>query len=232
VGIKQASPGEGGRKARAHFTYVPTDPKRPWNAYVAGPCMWFTCHTKGRSKPCLESVTDGELTCPRCNELDPPQDIGYQPLYRAADSKPVMVIVHDYTREIVDSLRFHSRVLVSRGHAASDGVMVNPALDQLPKFQTALPERMRAAQPIESLLRLWGIPELIQWHNETEGTNFPVCITPPRKKPVPAKEGKPAPAPASAPAGDMAETALEAMERIRLRNEAFVRDAKSKPGQD
>lgn len=226
MGVRQSTPGEGGKKARTHFSYVGTDAKRPWFAYVAGPCMWYECHTVGKSQPCLLEATDGELECPRCHEIKPTESIGYQPLYRAADSKPVVVIVHEYSREIVDALPFHRRVLVKREPGVGEGVSVTVTLDATPKFITTLAEKSRPQQPIESLLRMWRYPQLIVWHNETEGTTFPVCHTPPQKKARQPKEAPAAPAP-EVPAGNMGETAMEALEKIRLKNEAFASWAKN-----
>lgn len=221
MAIRQSPPGEGRGKGRLHFTYVPTSAKTPWHAYVAGPCMWFDCHEKGKTKPCLDVVTEGALTCPRCVEISPPVPTGYLPLYRAADGKPVMVIVHEYTREIVDALPFHARVLVKREHGVGEGVAVTRTLDQQPKFITTLAEKSRPAQPLHSLLRIWGYPELIEWHNETTGDNVPVCITHPIRK-VRTPIVPPAAPSAPVDTSTMSQTSMEAIEIIRQRNEAFV----------
>lgn len=224
--IQQSTPGERGGVSHVHFSYQGTDAKRPWHGYVAGPCMWFDCHTPSKSQPCLLRATNGELDCPRCHEIKPWEPIGYLPVYRQSDGKPLVVIVHEYTREIVDKLEFHRRVLVKREDGVGDGVCVTHALDRMPKYHSTLADRNRPAQPMLSLLKMWRYPQLVQWLNDTDGTDYPVCITPPREKGKKKKDVTAAPPPPELPAGNMGETAMEAMDRLRLRNEEWIRQAK------
>lgn len=169
MSLPQTPPGNGGRRAHVHWCYVSTQCNSNWHAWVAGPCHWYLCHTKGKTKPCLVEMTSGELTCPLCEAGHQCEPIGYQPLYREIDAKPVMAIVHEYTREVVDALLLHKRVTVGRAGEQSDGVYVVPALKADPRYHSTLAERMRPADLTESLLKIWKIPELIEWYRQTHG---------------------------------------------------------------
>ena len=179
--LPQHPPGSGGKRARVHYCYVSTQPGQNWHAWIAGPCHWFLSHTKGRSQPCVEEMTDGEIHCERCAAGHQCEVIGYQPLYREVDCKPVMVIVHEYGREAIDALKLHQRVTVGRGAEQSDGVYVTPALKSEPRYTSTLPERMRPADLAETLLRVWRIPELAEWYRQTHGTPDAPLLAPPKK---------------------------------------------------
>lgn len=166
--LKTKTPGEGGGKRRVHFVHVITKANQTWHAHVAGPCHWYECHCKGRTKPCLAWLTDGELACERCSPLAPTEDIGYMPLYREVDGKPCFVVVHDYVRDKVDALKLHQRVMVGRGSEQSDGVYVLPALNPRPLYETSRADFRQPADLTESLLRVWGIPDLVAWYGQTQ----------------------------------------------------------------
>ena len=184
--LPQAAPGEGARRKPTHWTYVGTPKKTGWHAWSAGPCSWFVCHVKGKTQPCVHWFTNGEVGCQRCNAGQDTEVSGYQPLYREVDTKPVLVIVHEYVREIVDAIPFRRRVYVSRGAEASDGVAVNAAPSPLPLFQTTLAERMKHADIAQSLLKIWRLPELVMWLNATQGNavKFENAAPPKKKAPI------------------------------------------------
>lgn len=195
--LPQTPPGGGGRPARTHWHYVTTKPSQQWGAWIAGPCHWFTCHTNGRSVPCLHEMTGGELTCERCSAGQGTDVIGYQPIYRELDGRPCMVIVHEYSREVIDKLRLHQRVIVGRGPKTSDGVYIAPAMQAQPRYHSTLADRMRAADLTETLLRLWRLPDLEAWYRQTHGAPTSSTSSAPEPGPVPAEttplrsDGKP-----------------------------------------
>lgn len=152
-----------------HFCYTPTEANKQWTAFVAGPTMWFECHCVGKTKPCLEFVTDGELECPMCQTLKPCEQIGYMPLYRELDGKPVMVLVHESVREVVDSHRFLARVLIGRGKDSTDGVYVQRPMSKGTPFSSTLPDRQKPADIWPTLVRMWKIPALIEWDARQSG---------------------------------------------------------------
>lgn len=168
--LRKAAPGEGAKKARTHFGYVSTTPGKSWFGWIAGPCYWCVCHTAGASKPCLDWMTRGEIACPRCAQPKPPEEIGYQPLYRDVDGRPVMVIVHNYSREQVDALKFRQFVTVARGTDSADPVMVSGVPGKQTWYHSTLPERQQHADLTETLLRVWGIQELCAWHAQQSDT--------------------------------------------------------------
>ena len=97
-----------------HFAYVGTDDGDRWNAYLAGPAWWGWCHKSTRTKPCLDLLTNGALECPRCLAGKEPLMTGYVPVYRQADGAPRSVIVAEVSREVIDSIKLHTRVLIGR----------------------------------------------------------------------------------------------------------------------
>jgi hypothetical protein len=188
--LRQSPSGGGGREQRVHFAYVKTAHGKTgyWHAHVAGPCHWFECHTKGKSQPCLHTITCGALTCPQCESTAPVETIGYQPFWRESDGRPTMVIVHDYTREQIDGLRLHTRVVVGRGDDPSDAVWVVPALNPEPRFTTTLAVKRRPADLTDTLLRVWKIPALTQWFIGGTGASEPTKRPPVKVSP---NDGKP-----------------------------------------
>lgn len=154
-----------------HFGYTRTPASTSWHAYTAGPVHWFTCHTSGRCKPCLHVMTSGELVCDLCASPVPPQIIGYLPLYREVDAKPVMVIVHESVTDQVTGLRLHTRVVIGREAEKTDGVWVQRALKEEPRYVTTLRERMRPVDLTPTLLKVWKIPALTDWYKRTHGQN-------------------------------------------------------------
>jgi hypothetical protein len=169
MGVRKASPGEGGGKAYVHFPYVSTSAGAKWFAYVAGPCHWIIGHDKGRTKVCTTWATDGQVKCKLCSPLNPKKELGYQPLYRATDTKPVMVLVHEEVRETIDKLQFHDRVIVGRELDATAGVFVVRALQAEPKFHSTLHAKNTPAALDMVLVRIWNMPEYTSWFMRHEG---------------------------------------------------------------
>jgi hypothetical protein len=134
-------------------------------------------------------MTHGELLCERCNDLSPPIDIGYLPLYREQDGRPCFVVLHDYTRDVVDGLKLHQRVIVGREGEQADGVWVSVAPNPRPLYQSTRAEFNRAADLTQSLLRVWGIPELVEWYNRTQARESEIVPVP--VPPVTKSDGKP-----------------------------------------
>jgi len=190
MALPQLPSGNGGKRAYTHWCYVTTQPNTNWHAWIAGPCHWFLAHVKGRTKPCLHEMSQGELKCPQCDAGMMCEPIGYQPLYREVDARPCMVILHDYTREAVDRLHLHARMTVGRGGESSDGVYVVPALKREPVYRSSLVERMKPADLTETLLKLWGIPDLTQWYRETHGGGVAPAKMVPKLEPK-KSNGKP-----------------------------------------
>lgn len=164
--LQQSTPGGGGRRPRVHWVYVSTDagPKNQWHAWIAGPCHWFDCHDLGKTKPCCHAVSNGVLACEHCSDICCPVPTGFQPLYRQSDGRPCFVIVHDYSREQIDTLTHHQRVLIGREEGITASVWINPALNKEPRYQSKLTERLRPADITESLLRIWKVAALTEWY--------------------------------------------------------------------
>lgn len=184
MSLKKAPPGEAKRAKPIHFAYTPTAGGTQWEAYIAGPCWWGQCHSKGKTKPCVEWLTDGALECPFCASVAPPEETGYLPLWRSQDGKPVCVIVHELMRESVDSHGLHSRVTIGRGVDPTDGVYVIKPLKPGAAFASSMREKIAPADITRSLLSLWKLPALTEWYFRSHGQESHGCHTPASKTPL------------------------------------------------
>jgi hypothetical protein len=169
MGLPNAPRGGGGRRAYVHVPYVSTRAGQTWCAYVAGPCQWFSCHTSSRTKPCLHEMTGGMLACARNHDIDAPQVIGYQPLRRQLDGRPVMVIVYELQREHVDKLPLHSLVVVGRGTEPTDTVYVRSQAGRVNWYTSTIAANMQPIDVTETLLKIWAMPELTEWYRHSHG---------------------------------------------------------------
>lgn len=177
MSLHQSPPGRGEGSKSPHFIHIKTAHGERWNAYAAGPCMWFDCHASGRSKPCLHAVTGGALPCPICSPLKPVEKLGYQPLYRESDGRPGFVVLHECAAEPVLHLKKHRRVIVGREDDQADGVFVVLHPNEEPRMHTTLAWKQNDIDLTESLLRVWKVPELAAWYNATRAaSDSPVSL--------------------------------------------------------
>lgn len=146
-----------------HFGYLPIAKGEKVTGYLAGPVQWFDMHTSDLgSKPCLELMTDGALSCPYCAD-DVPVVKGACPFYHSTAHKPHMVWLDEGDRDKVEKFRFLLRVQFWREKYKGAPLSVEPCLSQEPEFFSTLPEKNRAADVGESLLRMWKMPHLTAW---------------------------------------------------------------------
>lgn len=169
------TPPEGGpAKRRTHWKHVNVRNKERWDAHTAGNVHWYTCHDVAKkTKPCLTVVTGGAVPCPFCARLMERMVCGYVPLWRAVDGWPVHVRVYDDARAELDALKLHTRVMVGRGPMPGDTVYVMKYSEQTPVFKSADPEKFKPQSLTVSLLKLWGIPELVGWFKDKTGQDLP-----------------------------------------------------------
>lgn len=158
--LHQSRPGKGGK--RQHWPYCSTAKESEWEGWYAGGAFWTYDHGELRSKPCPVEITGGALHCPKCAADVPLRLIGYIPVYRCADGKPVVVIVKLDSWDAVLGLTKHDRVTVGRGADQSDATWVRRRVGG-PPYVTTLPERKVIPSIVPSLLRLWGVPAITQW---------------------------------------------------------------------
>ena len=167
AGLKKGTPG-GEERRHVHFRYVSTEAGKSWHAYLAGPPLWYLCHTHGKSKPCLKWLTDNRVPCARCASLKPPELIGYVPLYRESDGAPVMVIVYERSADVLAGLMHLSRVTVMREGEKGDTVVVVKALTQK-AYSSMLKERSVPVDLEPCLVRMWNVAELTDWYKLVGG---------------------------------------------------------------
>lgn len=158
-----------GTPRRVHFTYTSTAGGSSYHAYIAGPTIWLYMHpNRDGSKPCLHELTDGQLVC-QCDARPLiPVMKGWVPLYRESDYKPICVPVNEESRDHLDTLALHTRVVVARERSRGSAVTVVRALSHMPIFATTIPERRVAADLTTTLLFMFKMPELIDWYQRTQ----------------------------------------------------------------
>lgn len=166
MGLKQT--GRTHAPSELHFRYTGTPLGATWHAWIAGPPQWFWCHTMHRTKPCVKELTGGQVECSNCGQKRAAQKVGYLGVYREVDARPILVVLHEEQLERADALQLHQRVMIGREDNKADGVWVAPALKATPLYQTTLAERMNEADLTETLLRVWAIPELVEWYRREE----------------------------------------------------------------
>lgn len=165
--LKKGTPGKGGQARVESFSYTPVQVGlgKAWFGTLAGEVYWCLAHEHTEqdhgTKPCLNWLTDGALRCRRCSRVKPPAWIGYVPIYRELDGRPVVVIVHECAADLLDGLRYPQTVFVGRVDATA-GVFVRAAKDQV-TFKTEIESRKRPIDVTPQLLAMWKLPDLETW---------------------------------------------------------------------
>lgn len=176
--LHQTPPGRGGRKnVPLHFTNRKVPRKTGYDAWIAGPIQWYTCHTITRpTKPCLKIITDGVLACPRCGTKE--EVMGYVPLFDAAESKPVLALVHENDRERLDAIPHHQAVHVFREDRDDAGISITPYLSKnFPRFVTALDAKKHPVDITRALVTIWAQSTLTDWFNaQLAASDTPVSL--------------------------------------------------------
>lgn len=165
--LKKGSPGKGGHVRADSFSYTPVERglKNAFGAWIAGDVYWCEAHEHTEkqpgTKPCLDWLTEGSLRCPRCRPHVVPTWIGYVPLYREQDHKPVLVVVHESAMDLLNGLTYPTYVMVGRVDLKS-GVFVRKSDIPL-SLKTENEQRKRPVDITRDLIAMWRIPELERW---------------------------------------------------------------------
>lgn len=181
MALRKGTPGQGGQVRADSFSYtsVAHGLKGWFTAWLAGPIYWCQVHehTKKQpgTKPCLEWLTDGDLRCPRCRPQVVPTWVGYVPLYREQDHKPVIVIIHESVMDLIHGLSYPEAVIVGRVDENSS-VFVRKC-DTGVIFKTDNAARRRPVDVTRDLLTMWRIPELDRWVCEKSRGNSTTNLT-------------------------------------------------------
>lgn len=169
MALRQTPP-ERGRKLNAGTFWRHWTIKRGQKeeAYATATAHWYECHTAhGRTQPCLKEVTNGALHCPRCHE--PTETMGYVPLWRALDVRPMFVLVHFDQFEQVAKLRRGQPVWAWRDDHPTAGVTVVRRTDDTTKFlKLDTPALVGAIDLEPTLLKIWRLPALEAWSKNQE----------------------------------------------------------------
>lgn len=204
MSLKKGTPGKGGNGRVDSFSYTPVHHglKNAFGAWMAGDPYWCLAHEHTKAtpgtKPCLQWLTDGCIPCPRCRPQVCPVWVGYVPLYREADHKPVLVIVHESAMDLLTGLAYPAHVLVGRVDENSS-VFVKRS-DNAVSLKTDNEQRKRPRDITGDLLTMWNIPALEQWVMEqrrgekgvalkSDGTKFSPMTSAAAEKYQPAGDG-------------------------------------------
>lgn len=171
MSLRKGTPGEGWTGACDSFSYTSVAPglKGWFTGWMAGPVYWTLAHehtdrTPG-TKPCLDWMTEGAVRCPRCNTKKLPVWIGYLPLYREQDLKPVFVILHQNALDQVEGLSYPDHLVVGRVEDKS-GVFVRKS-DTAARFSTSHANRKVEFDITRDLVPMWRLPQLEEWLEKT-----------------------------------------------------------------
>ena len=156
-------PGEGKKKAET-WTFEKVPGGSHFTAWLAGPTEWVEVHHIGVSKPCHWEITGGRKECPHCRRKPRKDLVGYVPLYRE-NGKPVVVLVPEYSADIIRRIQLHDAVRVMRGTTRGDAVSVTK-LDKGERYKPATAERSGPVGLEGWLLRFWRETELEAWFRD------------------------------------------------------------------
>lgn len=235
--VPNAAPGEGPKKLRDHFTHWSIGGGERHHAYIAGPTKWVIGHPSDKgSKPCLLWMTGGALPCRFCALSKDPCQLGYVPVYRATDWKPLCVIVREDERQWLDDMKLHTRVLIARERDQGAALYIRPCVDQDPRYTSTVDYRQLPQEMDDSCLILWKMPELVSWLRCASVSDNAASLQPDAtgerpKTEAPTKEKTPAEAPAGVnrlAAGSAMSDALERLTR-RAKEAAAESNGKHKP---
>lgn len=165
------TPRRGADRARTvYFTYLrELKGGTKFTGYIAGATWWGLVHPSERTQPCFDELTGGDLHCPHCARGAVPAIKGVCPLYIEPPRKPFFVWLDEELRDVVDTLKLHTKVIVGREVGKGMPAWVARCLNQEPAFTTTLPERQRPADITPTLLKIFRSPELVAWYNRTHG---------------------------------------------------------------
>lgn len=129
---------QGGGKV-GHWMTAKVKKGSQFNGHVAGPCIGVEVHCGSQSKPCLKFYLGSSVECPGCKNNQRRGWLGYQPLYRWLDGKPVVAWFHEDQQDRLDVLKHGDHVLVGREDADNAGNWIRK--EKGPAFTTRLPVR-------------------------------------------------------------------------------------------
>lgn len=150
--FKSADPG-GGKRRPASWSHEKLKGGGVVSGWKAGEVVWVWVHYVGRSVPCHHEMTGGDKPCPWCAKRPRVDLVGYLPMYDLS-GKPLVVIVQEYSRDILAGIKLHEPVVVRRGKERGDPVCVGADKGRA-KYAPSSPARLDPADIRSWLLRLW-----------------------------------------------------------------------------
>lgn len=152
-----------------HFAYCELKHGDEQIGYLAGPILWMEIHQSDfGSKPCLEKLTGGDLSCSRCKYGKPVQK-GACPWWHAETHTPHMYWLDDGRREVYEAITWARKLKFRREKIKGAPVWAHVCLNQEPLFKSEHPCRKGPADITRSLLTMFKLPELDMWYAQTHG---------------------------------------------------------------
>lgn len=145
-----------------------------FNGHIAGPCIGVEVHCGVQTKPCLKCYVDPKADCVGCNHRLRRDWLGYQPVYRWIDGKPVVVTIHIDQQDRVERFVHGDHVLIGREDQDNAGIWIRK--DKGPAFESTLPARQTNADISDWLPTLWRLCGIITGAMLRNGADVPGVI--------------------------------------------------------
>ena len=172
------------KESVGHWTSARVKAGEYFDGWIAGPMVGVEIHNASVSKPCLKLYCGHLAECPGCKAGLKTGWIGYLPIYRSSDLRPVVVVTRADMLEVIESLEHLAGVRIGRNEGKSEPVWVraNPGLA---RFTSAMAYKMKPQSCTDWLPILWRYRELISAEQIERG---PSMHFNPKTQPVPRVE--------------------------------------------
>jgi hypothetical protein len=147
---------------------------------------WMDTHHYFVTLPCHSFLTAGKLECPHCLRLRPLCESAYVAWY-GETGKPKCSLVKSYSRPGLDKLRPNEAITVGKGKDKFTPVFVRPRAN-VPQW-VPTPGTERTEEQFQRwLLRLWKLPELVEFFSSDKPVSLAGVAPPPA--PDPGRRGR------------------------------------------
>jgi len=158
MGVKGGRPSDEGRVRT--WTHVSVAKGKTFEGWIAGDAICVFAHCgDDPSTPCLRHYLGKRAQCKRCTDRHRTEWLYYVPLWREWDGgKPVLVIVHEEMRDVLERIKVGAYVTVGREDGKKTAVYIRPMLNGR-RFETAFEWKKRGqciADALVTLFRMRG----------------------------------------------------------------------------
>lgn len=152
-----------------YWRWLKPRPGNEGRGWIAGDIHIYPAHMGRPSVVCEEKLTRGRIKCPMCEHGMAVRDLGYLPVY-ADNGMPCVLIVHEYSFDIIGKIPFRAPVSWARGDEdEADPVTVTPRLSG-GKYESTVPSRLVPQDITIAIARYWKrpdlLPDLVRWFRD------------------------------------------------------------------